>query len=219
MVTRLESVISLHPDSLPAHLRTQLAALKAKFKAEADVRNAETGFIWVAFMNKPPHIDSGMLEVQAAIIAHTLRHTKPTRIIGIPTSGIPLAEQVVIHFPDAAYVPTRKLTDPHDTVSDWPNAAVFDVFSFTRQANMRMAIKRVEPGERYLVADDVAAWGHASKGFFAAIGQNGGIPVGFGVGFEKQFQAGIRTVAVEFNIPSVAVVTVAGIQNGKVILA
>lgn len=219
MAARLESALSFHPDSLPTHLRSQLTALKVKFEAEADVRDAATGFIWVAFMNKPPDIDSGMLEVQAAIIAHVLRHTRPTRIIGIPTSGIPLAQQVAMHFPDATYIPSRKLTDPQDTASDWPDAAIFDVFSFTRQTSMRMAIEKVEPGQQYLVADDVAAWAHASKGFFAAINQRGGIPVGFGVGFEKQFQAGINAVAEEFNIPSVAVVTVAGIQDGKVVLA
>jgi len=218
-MTLLELTMPIQPDMLPAHLRDQLAALKDKFIAEAEIRDAETGFIWVAFMNKPPDIDSGMLEVQAAIIAHTLRHTRPTRIIGIPTSGIPLTEQVAEHFPDAIYIPARKLTDQDDTASDWPNAAVFDVYSFTRKTDMRMAIERVEPDERYLIVDDVAAWGHASKDFLEAIVQNDGIPVGFGVGFEKKFQTGICAVTEEFNIPSVAVISVAGIQDGKVILA
>lgn len=218
-MTLHELTMPIQPDMLPAHLRDQLAALKDKFRAEAVIRDAETGFIWVAFMNKPPDIDSGMLEIQAAIIAHTLQHTKPTRIIGIPTSGIPLAEQVATHFQEAIYIPSRKLTDPQDTASDWPDAAVFGVYSFTRQTNMRMAIERVESGERYLIADDVAAWGHASKGFLAAIAQKGGVPVGFGVGFEKQFQIGVRAVSEEFDIPSVAVVSVAGIQDNTVILA
>lgn len=218
-MTLPELAMSIQLDFLPAHLQIQLAALKDKFRAEAVIRDADTGFIWVPFMNKPPDIDSGMLEVQAAIIAHTLRDTRPTRIIGIPTSGIPLAEQVTRHFPGAVYIPSRKLTDPQDTASDWPDAAVFDVFSFTRQTNMRMAIERVEPGDRCLIVDDVAAWGHASKGFLAAIAQKGGVPVGFGVGFEKQFQIGVRAVSEEFDIPSVAVLSVTGIQDGKVILA
>lgn len=218
-MTLHELTMPIHPDSLPVHLRGQLAALKDKFRAEAVIRDADTGFIWVTFMNKPPDIDSGMLETQAAILTHALNHTNPTRIIGIPTSGIPLAEQVALHFPGALYIPSRKLTDPQDTASDWPNAAVFDVHSFTRKMSMRMAIKRVEPGERYLVVDDVAAWGDASKGFLAAISQNGGTPVGFGVGFEKQFQKGVCAVAEEFKIPSVAVVSVTGIKDDTVILA
>lgn len=218
-MTLKESAMSIQLDLLPAYLQVQLAALKDKFRAEAVIRDADTGFIWVPFMNKPPDIDSGMLEIQAAIIAYSLQHTRPTRIIGIPTSGIPLAEQVAAHFQEAIYVPSRKLTDPQDTMSDWPNAVVFDVYSFTRKANMRMAIQIVEPGERYLIVDDVAAWGHASKGFLAAINQNGGTPVGFGVGFEKQFQVGVQAVSEGFNIPSVAVVSVTAIHDGKVILA
>lgn len=217
-MTLRELAMSIQLDFLPAHLQIQLAVLKDKFRAEAVIRDADTGFIWVPFMNKPPDIDSGMLEVQAAIIAHTLRDTRPTRIIGIPTSGIPLAEQVATHFQEAIYVPSRKLTDPQDTASDWPDAAVFDVHSFTRKMSMRMAIERVEPDERYLVVDDVAAWGDASKGFLAAISQNGGTPVGFGVGFEKQFQKGVCAVAEEFKIPSVAVVSVTGIQDDTVTL-
>lgn len=218
-MTLQELAMPIQPDMLPAHLRNQLAALKDKFRTEAIIRDADTGFIWVEFMNKPPNIDSGMLEIQAAILAHTLQHTRPTRIIGIPTSGIPLAEQVATHFPNATYIPSRKLTDPQDTASDWPDAAVFTVYSFTRQMDMRMAIERVEPGERYLILDDVAAWGHASKDFLAAIAQNGGIPVGFGAGFEKQFQVGVRAVSETYDIPSVAVVSVTGIQDNTVILA
>lgn len=219
MVVRTELSQILSSDTLPPELGTRLIGLKTKFANEAIVRDANTGFIWVEFMNKPPYIDGDMLEIQAEAIAFALARTEPTRIIGIPTSGLPLAQQVATLFPDAQFVPARKLAHPEESTSDWPQAAVFDVYSFTKQADMRMVIESIEPGERYLVVDDVAAWGHASTGFIRALIDGGGIPVGFGVGFEKQFQTGIRAVAEAFNIPSVTVVSVTGIQNGEVILA
>lgn len=209
-------VIPVNEFTLPENLRPKLKILRKRFYQEAEVLDSETGYIRVEFMNRPPKIDQEMLISQADIISHFLRYCNPTRIVGIPNSGLPLTEQVARNFPTAKLVSSTK---PNGAETNWENAVEFDVQSFTKRAKVTMAVEKIEAGERYLVIDDVAAWGLAANGFLTAIKEHGGIPVAYAVGFEKRFQKGIQVVAESHNIPSLAVISIVAIEGQKIRLS
>lgn len=214
-------VITVDDHLLPHNLRVGLQTLRDRFCQEA-VGDAAKGFVTVKFMNRPPHIDSQMLAVQADVITHFLADSAPTRIIGIPNSGLPLTEQVAKNFPAARLVSSIKPDgdESREEISQqWKDAVKFDVYSYTKKANITMVTKRIEPGERYLIIDDVAAWAHAASGFLAAIKRHGGVPVAYAVGFEKKFQRGVSAVAQEYNIPVLAVISVNEIIGKRVRLS
>lgn len=209
---------SISPEMLPKDLAKKYLWLKYIFLKNAEVKSRASGFISAPFMNKDGQIDLKALTIQADIISYFFRSLQPSRIIGIPQSGIPLAREVTTRFPKSIYIDSVKPSGLTNT-SDWPNAVDFSVLSFTRGVRMPMRIAVIEPNETYLVIDDVSAYGNAGIDFIHTIQERGGIVVGLGVGFAKQFQGGIQRVVNECGINVVSVITVKDISpENKVIL-
>lgn len=210
-------LITAAQEYLPPSLSDRYRQLSSRFINEAEIVDPNTGFIKVPFMNRPPYIDNNALVTQADILAHFFRKDRPTRIIGIPTSGLPLARSVAQRFPNAEYVESIKVDD--GIPIRWNKGILFSVYSFSRHIDMPMCIQEIEPGEQYLVIDDVSAHGNAAVGFISELMQYGGDVVGFGVGFAKEFQGGIHRVIKECNVNVASVITIARIsKDNRVIL-
>ncbi len=198
-------------------LRIEYDRLAERFQKEAVVQDATTGFIRVTFMNQAPDIDQKMLGVQADVLAWIFRYSFPTRIIGIPESGLPLARQVARRFPGARFVQSMK--ENGGRISFSPTMS-FPVYSFTQKSTLTMVTEPIERGERYLVIDDVVAHGNAGKDFTEKIQSSGAEVVGLGVGFDKQFQGGTTKIAHERHIPVASVITIERIsEDNRVVLA
>lgn len=195
--------------SLPKCLSAPHKKLQEKFLREAVVVDSQTGFIRAAFMNKQPDIDPEMLSIQADVLSWMFRYSYPTRVIGIPNSGLPLAGELTKRFPRATFVSSRKETEAASTA--WEDEETFSVYSFTRKTQMTMHTDRIQQGERYLVVDDVIAHGNAGNEFIGAIQERGGIVVGLAVGWDKAFQGGLELIARERYIRVASVVSVAQI--------
>jgi adenine/guanine phosphoribosyltransferase-like PRPP-binding protein len=188
-----------------------------RFQRDAVVQDAATGFIRVAFMNKAPDIDPKMLGVQADILAWIFRYSLPTRIIGIPESGLPLAREVARRFPGAKFIQSAK--ENGRPIFFFPRIS-FPVYSFTQKSTLTMITEPIEPRERYLIVDDVVAFGNAGNDFTKVIQSSGAEVVGLAVGFDKQFQGGATKIAHERHIPVASVVTIAGIsEDNRVVLS
>ena len=197
-------------------LRINRDRLITRFQREARVEDAQTGFIRVAFMNQAPHIDQKMLNVQADVLAWIFRYSFATRVIGIPESGLPLALEVAHRFPATTLVHSAK--ENGKAISFIPSVR-FPVYSFTKQLELTMLIESIEPGQRYLVVDDVVAYGHAGDGFIKAIQERGGEVVGLAAGFDKQFQGGVTKIAHDRQIPVASVVSIENIsEDNRVVL-
>lgn len=191
--------------------------LITRFRDEAVVLDAATGFIRVAFMNKAPDIDPNMLGVQADILAWIFRYSMPTRIIGIPESGLPLAREVARRFPGARFIQSAK--ENGNPISFSPRIS-FPVYSFTQQSSLTIDTEPIERWERYLIVDDVVAFGNAGNDFIKKFQSSGAEVVGLAVGFDKQFQGGAAKIAHERGIPVASVVTIAGIsEDNRVVLS
>ena len=197
--------------------RINYEKLKERFQKEAVVVDPQTGFIRVAFMNRPPDIDDRMLNVQADLLAWIFRFSFATRIIGIPESGLPLTREVARRFPGAKLMQSGK---ENGASIPFFRRDTFSVYSFTQQKNLTMFTEPIERGERYLVIDDVVAYGNAAGDFVHALESRGAEIVGLGVGFDKQFQGGLEKIAREHEFPVASLVTIKSIsQDNKVILA
>lgn len=204
-------------DPLRADLSQRYVLLRRRFETESVVKDRVTGFIVAAFMNKEP-LDYGALADQAAILSCFFEDARPTRIIGIPNSGIPLALAVAENFPDASFIEAIKTADGEQP-NEWTQPVALSVQSFTRNKIMNMFIESVEPGERYLVVDDVIARGSAAAGFIHAIQNRGGIVIGLAAGFDKQFQQGLNYVINTCSVSVASVISVTGItSDNRVIL-
>lgn len=188
-----------------------------RFQRDAVVQDAATGFIRVAFMNKAPDIDPNMLSVQADILAWIFRYSFPTKIIGIPESGLPLAREVARRFRGATFIQSAK--ENGKPISFSPRIS-FPVYSFTQKATLTMVTEPIERRERYLVVDDVVAFGNAGNDFIEKIQSSDADVVGLAVGFDKQFQGGATKIAHDRRIPVASVVTIAGIsEDNRIVLS
>jgi adenine/guanine phosphoribosyltransferase-like PRPP-binding protein len=197
--------------------RIERNQLIERFQRDAVVQDAATGFIRVAFMNKAPDIDPKMLGIQADILAWIFRYSFPTRIIGIPESGLPLAREVARRFPGATFIQSAK--ENGNSILFSPRIS-FPVYSFTQKSTLTMVTEPIERGERYLVVDDVVAFGNAGKDFTEKIQSSGAEVVGLAVGFDKQFQGGATKIAHECRIPVASVVTIERIsENNRIVLS
>ena len=199
-------------------MRLDYDRLVQRFQKDAVVQDAATGFIRVAFMNRTPDIDPEMLSVQADILAWIFRNSFPTRIIGIPESGLPLAQEVARRFTNARLIQSAK--ENGKPISFSPRIS-FPVYSFTKQSTLTMVTEPIEYGARYLIVDDVIAFGNAGNDFTKKIQSSGAEVVGLAAGFDKQFQGGAAKIAHDRGIPVASVVSIKRIaeDNRHVVLA
>lgn len=190
-------------------LQTAYSNLRQRFLSpEVEVKNRDTGFIFAPFMNKQPYDEEAIL-AQAAILAYLLKSTAPTHIVGIPSSGLYLAGKVTQLFPQAQLVEAVK-PDDQKLPAEWDQRKIVSLtaYSFSRQTKIAMYIREINPKGRYLVIDDVSAYGNVATAFVSAIQQRNASVVGFGVGFDKAFQGGLKKVAAVLPASIASVITV-----------
>lgn len=202
---------------LSTDLSIRYLSLRQRFEQEAQA-DAAKGFVSAPFMNKEGFIDPDILSTQAEILAYFFRFTEPTRIIGIPQSGLSLAREVARFFPNARYVQSTKIEDGHPH-PNWKQRKYLHVYSFTKKGQVRMLLESVEPSQRYLLIDDVSAYGNAASGVAKKLQDSKGVVVGLGVGFDKRWQDGLQKVLNTCHINVASVITVAEISlTNRVVL-
>lgn len=211
----LEAKILLpHQQEMQVTLRERYLELRAKALKQAEVVDAQTGYIRIPCMNKSP-TDLDAIETQADILVRLLNHPPfPSHIIGIPTSGLTLAYAVAERINPDHFV--RAIKPDGLNKPDWKDPVYFSYFSFTARREVTICMEPVKQGAHYLVIDDVAAHGNAAMAIFGAIQDRGGIVVGLGVGFDKGFQQGLQNIHRKFpDIPIASVLTIKGLTPNQ----
>ena len=161
-------------------------------------------------------IDTALLFEMGEELARRFREDQPELVLTVEASGIALAVATARALGSVPVVFAKKSA----TVVQSPDLAQAKVYSFThKRENIIRADKKYLPsGSRVLIVDDFLADGQACQGMMALCAQTGCKVVGVGIGIEKGFMPGGKSLrAMGIKLSSLAVVT--GIQDGKILLA
>ena len=161
-------------------------------------------------------IDTGLLFRMGEELARRFREDRPTIVLTVEASGIAIAVAAAHALGDLPVVFAKKSA----TVVQSPDLAQAKVYSFThKRENVIRVDKRYLPiGSRVLIVDDFLADGQACQGMMALCAQLSCKVAGIGIGIEKGFMPGGRSLrAMGVHLESLAVVT--GIEDGKILLA
>ncbi len=161
-------------------------------------------------------IDTALLFDMGEELARRFRDDRPDLVLTVEASGIALALATARALGSVPVVFAKKSA----TVVQSPDLAQAKVYSFThKRENIIRADKKYLPaGSRVLIVDDFLADGQACQGMMALCAQTGCKVVGVGIGIEKGFMNGGKSLrAMGVKLSSLAVVT--GIRDGKILLA
>ena len=161
-------------------------------------------------------IDTGLMFRMGEEFARQFAIDKPDIVLTVEASGIALALTAAHSLGDIPVVFAKKSA----TVVQNQDMVQAKVYSFThKQENIIRVDKKFLPaGSRVLIIDDFLADGQASLGMIELCKQAGCEVVGVGIGIEKGFMPGGKTLRQQgVKLVSLAVVT--GIEDGKILLA
>ena len=143
-------------------------------------------------------------------------HTKKVDLIlTVESGGIPIAMTTAQAFGDLPVVYAKK-GEPANM-----NASFYEsrLYSYThgKEATIRVSREYLPRGANVLIVDDFLANGEAARALIQIVKQAEAHVTGVGVCVEKAFQSGGASLrSAGFKV--VALATIAGIRNGKVIL-
>lgn len=198
---------------LPPELEADRQRLLRRFRRQAHVSDPVRGYIQAPWVNLD--IDAAHQRHAARLIAHRFAGQGVSRVVGIPTLGVPLATTVAEELA-RPLVPGRK----DDAVPGaWARVVeIEEVASFTtgRVARFTFNATFLQPGEHLLLVDDFCAHGSTgrtiARGFLQA-----GYHVSFAAYCAKLFQGGLASIA-ELGIETFYAVGIAAIRDGQLIL-
>ena len=161
-------------------------------------------------------LDTGLLFRMGEELARRVREDKPDIVLTVEASGIALALTCARALGDLPVVFAKKSA----TVVQSADLAQAKVYSFThkRENVIRVDKKYLPAGSRVLIVDDFLADGQACQGMLALCAQTDCKVVGIGIGIEKGFMPGGKSLrAMGVPVQSLAIVT--GIEDGRLLLA
>ena len=161
-------------------------------------------------------IDTALLYKMGEALAEHFRRQRPTLVLTVEASGIPLAMAAAHALGDLPLVFAKKAAASNQASDQMATAPVH---SFTHNTDCLIRVdKRYIPiGSRVLIVDDFLANGNAVRGLMQIVEQLGAKAVGVGIGIEKGFQTGgaeLRQAGVD--LMSLAVVR--EIRDGNIVL-
>jgi xanthine phosphoribosyltransferase len=147
-------------------------------------------------------------------IAEHFADQAPDLIVTAEASGIPPAMATARHLP-VPVVYAKKYLGVGDRYT-----FAREVVSPTKGVEYRVEVARraLEPGGRTLIVDDFLSGGRTAEALGQIVEESGGEVLGFAFVIEKQF-AGGRTILESHGWDVWSVVEIAGIENGKPLIA
>lgn len=166
-----------------------------------------------SFLNH--RIDIGLATRMGQAFYQAFQDEKVDCILTVEASGIVPAVTTAQAFGNIPVVFAKK--GDHTNVG--PDVYTASVYSFTHQRTniIRVSKRHLPRGARVLIIDDFLANGEAIEGLMDILRQAKCAVVGAGVCVEKSFQPGGKRLR-ERGIKVVALATVAGVENGHIIL-
>ena len=161
-------------------------------------------------------IDTGLLFRMGEKLARHFREDAPDLVLTVEASGIALALTAAHALGDIPVVFAKKSA----TVVQSPDMAQAKVYSFThkRENVIRVDKTYLPQGSRVLIVDDFLADGQACQGMMALCAQQNCKVAGIGIGIEKGFMPGGINLR-EMGVKLLSLAVVAGIEDGKILLA
>jgi xanthine phosphoribosyltransferase len=145
--------------------------------------------------------------------ARLFGEAKPDKVLTVESSGIPIAfaTALQLHVPMVFARRKKTLTMDQDTYSE-------RVPSFTKGivTDIMVSSHLLKKGDRVLLIDDFIANGDAARGLIRIIEKAEAELVGVGIGVEKLFQAGGKSIR-ERGIRVESLARIASLANGKII--
>ena len=226
----LKDIDSRDPDELRRELALKIASL-------AVVEDADTGYIVIREINqrvRPDLLWKAAVVTQKLFLKQLVPEDYPQLVVGVSNRGKEFATVLSLLLGLPLSVSDRRpegIIESADSIG--PSAVNLDplnglvtisnVPSFTQKISYTHILRGVNPEKdtNILVADDFCAYGEITRNFRQALIQLG-IRLTFVYLIAKDFpflskpQTGYRDILAQ-NIPAFAVVSLIGIENGKVI--
>ena len=161
-------------------------------------------------------IDTGLLFRMGEELAAHFRRQRPTMVLTVEASGIPLATAVAHALGDIPLVFAKKASASNQSADQMATAPVH---SYTHNTDNLIRVDRrfIPIGSRVLIVDDFLANGNAVRGLTQIVEQLGGKVCGIGIGIEKGFQPGGEELRkAGFDLLSLAIVK--EIRDGDIVL-
>lgn len=179
-----------------AEIRIKENCLRNKFLEEAQVTNAEKGYVSVPFVNQL--IDLELQSLASDLIAHRYSGEHIDKVVMVPNSGNPLATTVAERLGVQLAVGRKGKAIP----GSWNNPIVVteEAESFTTGEKSQFVFNGLDVGDRALIVDDVIAYGDTSRLILEQFRNKGVNVVGLSVYFAKLFQPGVERIIEECRI-------------------
>ena len=161
-------------------------------------------------------IDTGLLFRMGEELAAHFRRQRPTMVLTVEASGIPLATAAAHALGDIPLVFAKKASASNQSADQMATAPVH---SYTHNTDNLIRVDRrfIPIGSRVLIVDDFLANGNAVRGLTQIVEQLGGKVCGIGIGIEKGFQPGGEELRkAGFDLLSLAIVK--EIRDGDIVL-
>ena len=161
-------------------------------------------------------IDTGLLFRMGEELAAHFRRQRPTMVLTVEASGIPLATAAAHALGDIPLVFAKKASASNQSADQMATAPVH---SYTHNTDNLIRVDRrfIPIGSRVLIVDDFLANGNAVWGLTQIVEQLGGKVCGIGIGIEKGFQPGGEELRkAGFDLLSLAIVK--EIRDGDIVL-
>ena len=161
-------------------------------------------------------IDTGLLFRMGEELASHFRRQRPTMVLTVEASGIPLAAATAHALGDLPLVFAKKAAASNQS-SD--QMATTLVHSFTHNTDNQIRVDRryIPIGSRVLIVDDFLAEGNAVHGLTQIVEELGAKVVGIGIGIEKGFQSGGKKIR-ESGVDLMSLAVVKEISDGTIVL-
>ena len=161
-------------------------------------------------------IETGLLFRMGETLAEHFRPQRPTMVLTVEASGIPLAAAAAHALGDIPLVFAKKAAASNQSSDQMATAPVH---SYTHNSDHQIRVDRrfIPIGSRVLIVDDFLANGEAVRGLTSIVEQLGAIVCGVGIGIEKGFQPGGKELR-ENGVDLMSLAVVKEIRDGNIIL-
>ena len=161
-------------------------------------------------------IETGLLFRMGETRADHFRPQRPTLVLTVEASGIPLAAAAAHALGDIPLVFAKKAPASNQSSDQMATAPVH---SYTHNTDQQIRVDRrfIPIGSRVLIVDDFLANGEAVRGLTSIVEQLGAKVCGVGIGIEKGFQPGGKELR-EKGVDLMSLAVVKEIRDGNIIL-
>lgn len=184
--------------------------LREWFVKEATVIDYEKGYVSVPGVNQRVDLEMQGLAADLIVNHYRCKDIKFDVVVGVPSSGIPLANSVAERL-GCPLAPGRKGTD---IPGSWRNKILVDGGeSYTTGKRVNFVFNGINKGDKALVIEDVVARGNTMKQIIEKFKEEG-IETYLATYFSKAFQGGMEIIR-EMGVETFAAIEIASLSQEK----